>query len=392
MSTVDRKQGAKPARKPPVTSEILDRQPPRNLDAEKAVLGSILLLPQVCDDVTLILRPEDFYDDANRKLFAHLAGDARSRQAHRHDAAGRAAALLRRLRNCRRRRLPGRDRPQRAHGRARLHYAEIVRDKAMLRALIDSSTEILRDAYDDASEPREQLNRAEQKIFAILDERHGSNVLVRRNSIPEALRAHRLARERRAQSCRRRHRLCRSRQVDRRLHDSELIIIAARPSMGKTAFALNIAEYVPASCTCRRCLSAWKCRPSNWPIACCAPHARVDAQRLRTGHTSMEDRQKIIESAACSPRRRCLSTIAPAARSPKSPPSARRLKRKHKLGLIVIDYLQLIEPDNPKDNRQEQVARIARRLKGMARELKVPVVCLAQFNRQAEQGATTCRG
>ncbi len=72
MSTVERKQGAKGVRKPPVNSEILDRQPPRNLDAEKAVLGSILLVPQVCDDVTLILRPEDFYDDANQKLFAHL--------------------------------------------------------------------------------------------------------------------------------------------------------------------------------------------------------------------------------------------------------------------------------------------------------------------------------
>ena len=160
MATVQRKPEAKSARKPPVTSEILDRQPPRNLDAEKAVLGSILLLPQVCDDVSLLVRPEDFYDDANRKLYEHLLAmhDSgkridmtllveRLRTAGEYEAIGGATYLAEISRSA----------PTASHA---AHYGEIVRDKAMLRALIESSTEILRDAYDESSEAREQVNRA----------------------------------------------------------------------------------------------------------------------------------------------------------------------------------------------------------------------------------------
>src|SRR3954466_13228884 len=145
MATVQRKPDSKAPRKPAVTSEILDRQPPRNLDAEKGVLGSILLLPICCDDVALILRPEDFYDDANRTLFAHLLD--------MHDSGKRIdmTLLVNRLRSAGEYDLIGgagyladitRSVPTAAHA---TYYAEIVRDKAMLRALIESSTEILRD-------------------------------------------------------------------------------------------------------------------------------------------------------------------------------------------------------------------------------------------------------
>src|SRR5262249_44497797 len=165
MATGDRKAGPKP-RKPPVTSEILDRQPPRNLDAEKAVLGSILLLPHICDDVSLVIRPEDFYDDANRTIFEHFLSIVslsrqidmallveRLRTAGDYEKIGGAAYLAEIARSV----------PTAANA---VHYAQIVRDKSLLRGLISSSTEILRDAYEDGSEPREQLNRAEQTIFA----------------------------------------------------------------------------------------------------------------------------------------------------------------------------------------------------------------------------------
>ncbi len=244
MSTVQRKPESRSARKPPVTSEILDRQPPRNLEAEKAVLGSILLLPQVCDDVALIVRVEDFYDDANRLLYQHLSQmhDAgkridmtllveRLRTAGDYEAIGGAAYLAE----------VGRSAPTASHA---VHYAEIVRDKAMLRALIESSTEILRNAYDESNETREQVNRAEQSIFEILDKRHASQVLSANELIAEAL-ARIDLREKGE------HKVA---GVDTGfpeldnltggLHDSELNIIAARPSMGKTAFALNVAEYV----------------------------------------------------------------------------------------------------------------------------------------------------
>ncbi len=170
------------------------------------------------------------------------------------------------------------------------------------------------------------------------------------------------------------------------LHDSELNIIAARPSMGKTAFALNIAEYVTCQLQVPTLFVSLEMSAIELADRLLCAHARVDGQRLRTGHTTVEDRQKIIESCSVISQAPLFVDDSPSRTVTEIAAVARRLKRKHKLGLVAIDYLQLIEPDNPKDNRQEQVARIARRLKGLARELKLPVICLAQLNRQAEQG------
>ena len=158
------------------SSEILDRQPPCNLEAERGVLGSILLLPTVCDDVAMVLRPEDFYDDANRTLYTHMRAmndegrriDTtllvdRLKNQGEYDLVGGAAYLAEVLQSV----------PTAANA---VYYAEIVKDKATLRALIHSSTEILRDAYDESVEPREMLGRAEEKIFGILDRRGAAQV------------------------------------------------------------------------------------------------------------------------------------------------------------------------------------------------------------------------
>jgi replicative DNA helicase len=112
--------------------------------------------------------------------------------------------------------------------------------------------------------------------------------------------------------------------------------------------------------------------------------ARVDGKRLRDGTLSQDDRRKLLEAAADVSTAPFFVDDSPSRTMTEIAATARRLKRREGLGLVIIDYLQLIEPDNPKDQRQEQVAKIARRLKGLARELKIPVVCLAQLNRQAE--------
>ncbi|HKD35375.1 MAG TPA: DnaB-like helicase C-terminal domain-containing protein, partial [Pirellulales bacterium] len=112
--------------------------------------------------------------------------------------------------------------------------------------------------------------------------------------------------------------------------------------------------------------------------------SRVDSHRLRNGTISNDDRRKLIERAGEISQAPLFVDDTPSRNMTEIAATARRLKRKHNLALVVIDYLQLIEPDNSKDQRQEQVARIARRLKGMARELNIPVLCLAQLNRQAE--------
>ena len=175
MATADRIDTPHPAGR--VASEILDRLPPQNLEAERGVLGSLLLDPQMCDEVALELRADDFYADANQKLYRHLLAlhdegkridttllVERLRQAGELEAVGGTAYLAEVLQSV----------PYAANV---MHYAEIVRQKAILRALIHASTEILRDAWDPTMEVREAVNQAEEKIFAVRDRRSSDQVV-----------------------------------------------------------------------------------------------------------------------------------------------------------------------------------------------------------------------
>jgi replicative DNA helicase len=383
MATVQRiDDGAQ--RRRAVTAEILDRQPPRNLDAEKGVLGSIMLMPEVCDEVALIVRARDFYDEANQKLFAHMQAI--------HDAGRKIdlTLLVERLNSSGDFELMGgagylaevaRSVP---HAGNAVHYAEIVRDKATLRSLIHSSTDILRDAYDESSDAREMLNRAEEKIFSILGEK-GTG---RTETISDILHA---AMERIDARMQNQHMQggieTGFKDLDSLtggLHNSELVILAARPSMGKTALALNVAEYVSIELGIPVLFVSLEMSSLELADRLLCSRARVDSHRLRNGTISNDDRRKLVERAGEISQAPLFVDDTPSRNMTEIAATARRLKRKSNLGLVVIDYLQLVDPDNLRDQRQEQVARIARRLKGMARELDLPVLCLAQLNRQAE--------
>jgi replicative DNA helicase len=367
-----------------VNSEILDRQPPSNVEAERGVIGSILLLPTVCDDVALVLRPEDFYDQANRLLYAHLRA--------MHDEGGRidTTLLVDRLRNAGDFETVGgaayladvlQSVPTAANA---TYYAQIVKSKATLRSLIHASTEILRDAYDESTDPREALAQAEQKIFSILDDRGGGQLTNIYDIMQEALTRI---------DARMKHEnpiggietgLADFDSAVGGLHDSELIILAARPSMGKTALALNIAEHVSVDLGLTTLFVSLEMSRMELADRLLCARARINVQSLRNGAITTEDRHRLVAKSAELSQAPLLVDDTPSRSMTEIAAAARRLKRKDNLRLVVIDYLQLIDPDNPRDPRQEQVAKIARRLKGLARELKVPVLCLAQLNRQAE--------
>jgi replicative DNA helicase len=367
-----------------VNSEILDRQPPCNLDAERGVLGSILLLPIVCDEVALILRAEDFYDESNRTLYAQLQTMhdegrridttllvERLKNAGQYERIGGAAYLAEVLQSV----------PTAANA---THYAEIVKNKSTLRALIYTSTDILRDAYDETREAREMLSQAEQKIFAILDQRGAGAIMNVRDILQDAM-------VRIDARMKHEHAIggieTGFRDFDALtggLHNSELIVLAARPSMGKTAMALNIAEHATLQTGTATLLVSLEMSSVELADRMLCSLAEVNGQRLRNGTISNEDRRKLVEKAAEMSQAPLFVDDTPSRTITEIAAAARRLKRKVGLGLVIVDYLQLIEPDNQRDPRQEQVARIARRLKGLARELKVPVLCLAQLNRQAE--------
>jgi replicative DNA helicase len=368
-----------------VSSEILDRLPPHNLDAERGVLGSLLIDPNLCDDVALILRPDDFYADANQKLYAHLLA--------MHGEGGRidATLLLERLRT-------GGD-MEAVGGAAYLaevvhsvpyaanavFYAEIVRAKATLRALIHASTEILRDAYEPTLDPRELVSRAEEQIFAVHDQRSTDQVTTIHDLLVEAF--DRIdARLERGEGVGVPTGFKDLDNLTGGLHDSEFVVLAARPSMGKTALATNIAEYVTIEANVPTLFVSLEMARIELAQRMLCSQGRIDANKFRSGHLSKEDRSKLVEASAKLSKAPLFVDDTPSRTCTEIAACARRLKRKQKLGLIVIDYLQLINPDDPRDPRQEQVAKMARRLKGLARELQIPVLCLAQLNRQVEQG------
>jgi replicative DNA helicase len=168
-------------------------------------------------------------------------------------------------------------------------------------------------------------------------------------------------------------------------HNGELIVLAARPSMGKTAFAMNVAEYVSIVTRVPTLFVSLEMSAIELADRLLCSYARVNGHQLRNGTISKEDRMRLVEKAGEISSAPLFVDDAPNRTVTEIAAAARRIARREgRLGLIVIDYLQLIEPDNNKDPRQEQVARMTRRLKGLAREMQVPIVCLAQLNRQTE--------
>jgi replicative DNA helicase len=383
MATVGRIEAAHPSGR--VTSELLDRLPPQSPEAERAVLGSILLDPQMCDDVILIVRPEDFCSAANEKLFRNLLAlhdegkriditllVERLKQEGDFEAVGGAAYLAEVAQSV----------PYAANA---AFYAEIVRNKATLRELIHASTEIIRDAWDPTIDPRELMNQAEEKVFSVHDRRSSDQVIDIHNLLVEAFERIDARLERREGA----GTPTGFRDLDALtggLHNSELVVLAARPSMGKTALAANIAENVAIEANVPVLLVSLEMARLELAQRLLCSQGKIDGHKFRSGFLSGEDRKKLVEASARLSRAPLFIDDSPSRTVPEIAACARRLKRREKIGLVVIDYLQLIQPDDTRDNRQEQVAKMARRLKALARELQLPVLCLAQLNRQVETG------
>lgn len=382
MATVETRPRAEISSK--TLGDLLDHQPPRSLEAERALIGSLLLLPEVCDEVALIVRAEDFYDPTHRTIFAHMLSLHESgrqidptllsqtlKDAGQYENVGGAAFLLELSQEV----------ATAAHAE---YYARIVRDKSVLRSLIHASTDIIQESYETGVDARSMLARAEERVFRILDSKGETQVRAIRDVLHESL-------ARIDARLQQQHAyggletgFIDFDELTGGLHNSELVILAARPSMGKTALAINIAEH--ASIGAGKPVLVVSLEMSSLELGdrLLCSRARVNSHRLRNGQLSREDSQRLIQTAADVSRAPLYIDDSPSRNMTEIAATARRLKRQGGLSLVVIDYLQLIEPDNPRDPRQEQVARISRRLKGLARELNVPVLCLAQLNRQVE--------
>ncbi len=265
-----------------------------------------------------------------------------------------------------------------------MYYANIVRDKATLRALIHASTEILRDAYDQSLESREMLSAAEEKVFRILEDKGIGELAPIGEILTAALQRidARLSHEGGSDGVS--TGFTELDQLTGGMNPSELVIIAGRPSMGKTALATNIATTASVDNAQTTLFVSLEMSRLELVEGMLCSYGKINGHKLRNGMLSAAERRKLPEVSSEMSEAKLFIDDSPSRSMTEIAASARRLKRREDLRLVVIDYLQLIEPDNSKDPRQEQVARIARRLKGLARELKLPVLCLAQLNRQAE--------
>lgn len=366
-------------------SQAPDRLPPHNREAERSVLGSMLRDNGMIGDVVQIVRAENFYADAHQRIFQAIVAlydkdhpadlvtlaDSLKEQKQLEDIGG--YPYLAELWDAA---------PTAANAE---YYARIVRDKSLVRSLIHASNEILRDAYDQAQPADEMLEVAERKIFDIAQ----MGVTGQTFTLSEILDDAYDRIDDRSQRGPSTVSGLPTGYIDldektAGFQNSELIIIAARPSVGKTSLALNIARHMAVEE--KHPVFFVSLEQSRIELTerllCC--QARVDSHKLRKGHLSSEDMQRLIEAGGALRPVRLFLDDTPGQGMLRIAANARRLKMRHGIKAVFIDYLQLIEPDNRRDSRQEQVAAISRRLKFLAKELQIPVVALAQVNRSSE--------
>ena len=369
-----------------MADELLARQLPQSLEAEQAVIGAMLIDPACVAEVIELLRPEDFYAEEHQRIFETIYSmfnsarkidpvtvlDQLKAQGYYDDAGGRA--YLMQLMEVT---------PTSANVK---EYAAIVRDKSMLRAIATAAGEIQTMAFSGAGSAAEIAELAEQKIYAV---RQGREIkgLAPIKSIIMDLYAQLDERSRSDSDIPGLTTGFRDLDVALTgLNKSDLILVAARPGMGKTAFALNIA--LNAAKASGKAVAVFQLEMSKDQLAArfLASEALLDSQKLKTGNLNQDDWIKIARATSVLAKTHLFVDDNPAITVAEIKAKCRRLGGS--LGLIVIDYIQLMQTGGRRsENRVQEVAEISRGLKIMAKELNVPVVCLSQLSRAAEQRA-----
>ena len=363
--------------------ELLARQMPQAAEAEQAVIGSMLIDPSCIPDIIEMLRPEDFYTEENRRIFETIFSMFTNSQRIDavtvlnelklngiYDEAGGRAYLAQVMEIT----------PTAAGVR---EYAQIIRDKSMLREIAAAASDIETMAYEGAGEAGDIAEAAEQKIYAV---RHGREVRGLSHIKSVIMDVYSRLDE-----------LSRSDsglpglptgypELDRQLtglNKSDLILIAARPGMGKTAFALNLA--LNAAKKSEKDVVLFQLEMSKDQLASrlLSQEALIDSQKLKTGELDPDDWVKIARSSNRLAKTHIYVDDNPAVTVAEIKAKCRRLG--DNLGLIVIDYLQLMQSGKRTENRVNEIADISRSMKIMAKELDVPVICLSQLSRAVEK-------
>jgi len=362
----------------------LHKIPPQNLEAEQSILGGILLDNQALNAVMEVLTQSDFYSDAHRKIFASIIElNNRSEPADlitlsnimkdqkKLDQVGGISYLASLVDNI---------------GSAAniAYYAKIVKEKSILRSMIGAATEILNNSYDVGTDVDQILDKAEHVIFDISENKIRPSFSPIREILKDNFQTIEKLYANKELITGVATGFDKLDEITSGLQRSDLIIIAGRPSMGKTAFALNIAQYAALETGVPVAIFSLEMAKEQLVMRMLAAEARVDSQRLRKGFLGETDWPRLTDAAGHLSDAPIYIDDTPAITVIEMKAKSRRLKAENGLGLIVLDYLQLMRGSAYRDSREQEISEISRSLKALAKELSVPVIALSQLNRKVE--------
>ncbi|MBU5441914.1 replicative DNA helicase [Paenibacillus sp. MSJ-34] len=366
--------------------QFFDRIPPQNLEAEQAVLGAVLLQSEALITAMERVRSEDFYLTEHQLIFEAMVqlGEenqpidlvtltTKLRDKQQLEDVGNVTYLTK-LANAV---------PTAANVD---YYAQIIEEKSMLRRLIRTATQIVSDGYAGGEDVGGMLSDAERRILEISNRRSGSGFIAIRDVLMEVFERVEFLSANKGGMTGIPSGFPDLDKMTSGFQRSDLIIVAARPSVGKTAFALNIAQNVGVRAKETVAIFSLEMSASQLVQRMLCAESNVDAGRMRTGQLENDDWEKLTMAIGALSEAKIYIDDTPGVTVADIRAKCRRLKKEQGLGMILIDYLQLIHGrGKPGENRQQEVSEISRTLKQIARELEVPVIALSQLSRGVEQ-------
>jgi replicative DNA helicase len=368
-----------------------DRVPPHDVQAEKAVLSAILLDNEAIHEIAGDLRPDDFYVPAHRRLFAAMSSlkDANQpvdlttlsdylKSRDLLDSIGGPVVLAEIA-------------DYEATAANIAHYSRIVRDKAIKRSVIHTATEIVGMGYDHTAPASELLDAAESKIFALSQEKAAATLSPLSVEMHKAIDHIDVLMNRNGQLTGCPTGFAAFDNETGGLQPGELFILAARPAMGKTALALNIARNAAVDHRKRVAIFSLEMTARSLVLRLLSSEAQVDFAAFRKGFIALDAHARLVAKAGELADAAIFIDDTGAASVLEMRAKSRRLHAQHGLDLVIVDYLQLAHGDHNTQSREQEIAEISRGLKGLAKELEIPVIALSQLNRGPEMRAENKR-
>lgn len=366
------------------TNSNQGRVPPQNLEAEQSVLGSILLDNGATYQVAEILQEKDFYKESHRRIFASILSLLEKNEP----------ADLVTLTN----ELKQKGELSQVGGVTYLaqvvdavptaanveYYAKIVKEKAILREVIQASTEIVTTAYQESGDIVEFLDKAEQVIFQVSESREKSGLTAISTVLKSSFKQIEKNYERKELITGLASGFKDLDKLTAGFQPSDLIIVAGRPSMGKTSFVLNIAEHVALKEKETVAIFSLEMAREQLASRLLCSMSRIDSSRLRSGFIDEVEWMRLTDAAGLLSESNIFIDDMGQANVFEMRAKARRLKASKGLGLVIVDYLQLMKGAGKIESREREISEISRSLKAMAKELNVPVIALSQLNRGVE--------